>query len=248
MKIYVIWIILFARFLTVCGQVNIAAGGVTSQTLDLDWAGYLWTSDKAVDGCDTAAISANFSSAYTASRCCSCSNGGAGQQTWTVKLTTPSVLSTIVIEGRTDIAIQLTGFTVEIQPVSGDPPIQIYDNAVTGDQVTRPIRIENLATKFPIVIERVNVKRPQGPLTLCEVKVFSGHIYCPIFMKLGQKIHPDDILDKFKNDAGWLKNMAARRVPGGPPSLKELVVLAKIWGPRVPGPPLVSRPEHVDGY
>ncbi|XP_052257828.1 multiple epidermal growth factor-like domains protein 6 [Dreissena polymorpha] len=176
MKIYVIWIILFARFLTVCGQVNIAAGGVTSQTLDLDWAGYLWTSDKAVDGCDTAAISANFSSAYTASRCCSCSNGGAGQQTWTVKLTTPSVLSTIVIEGRTDIAIQLTGFTVEIQPVSGDPPIQIYDNAVTGDQVTRPIRIENLATKFPIVIERVNVKRPQGPLTLCEVKVFSGLI------------------------------------------------------------------------
>jgi len=29
-------------------------------------------------------------------------------------------------------------------------------------------------------------------------------------MKLGQKIHPDNILDEFKNDAGWLKNMAAR--------------------------------------
>jgi hypothetical protein len=37
-----------------------------------------------------------------------------------------------------------------------------------------------------------------------------GHIYCPIFMKLVQKIHPDNILDEFKNDAGWLKNMAAR--------------------------------------
>jgi len=29
-------------------------------------------------------------------------------------------------------------------------------------------------------------------------------------MKLGQKIHPDNILDEFENDAGWLKNMAAR--------------------------------------
>ena len=29
-------------------------------------------------------------------------------------------------------------------------------------------------------------------------------------MKLGQKICPNDILDKFENDAGWLKNMAAR--------------------------------------
>jgi len=27
-------------------------------------------------------------------------------------------------------------------------------------------------------------------------------------MKLGQKIHPNNILDEFKNDAGWLKNMA----------------------------------------
>jgi hypothetical protein len=29
-------------------------------------------------------------------------------------------------------------------------------------------------------------------------------------MKLGQKICPDNILDEFKNDAGWLENMAAR--------------------------------------
>jgi hypothetical protein len=29
-------------------------------------------------------------------------------------------------------------------------------------------------------------------------------------MKLGQKIHPDYILKAVKNDAGWLKNMAAR--------------------------------------
>jgi hypothetical protein len=29
-------------------------------------------------------------------------------------------------------------------------------------------------------------------------------------MKLGQKIHPNDILDELENDAGWLKNMAAR--------------------------------------
>ena len=29
-------------------------------------------------------------------------------------------------------------------------------------------------------------------------------------MKLGQKIHANNILDKFENDAGWLKNMAAR--------------------------------------
>ena len=29
-------------------------------------------------------------------------------------------------------------------------------------------------------------------------------------MKLGQKIHPNNILDAFENDAGWLKNMAAR--------------------------------------
>ncbi|KAH3701447.1 hypothetical protein DPMN_076435 [Dreissena polymorpha] len=73
-----------------------------------------------------------------------------------------------------DITSQLTGFTVEIQPVGGGPPIQIYNNAVAGDTVTRPIRIENLATNFPFVIERVNVKKPQAPLTLCEVKVFSG--------------------------------------------------------------------------
>ncbi|XP_052257824.1 uncharacterized protein LOC127862660 isoform X2 [Dreissena polymorpha] len=163
---------------TCSGQVNIAAGGVTSQTSDLNYAGYLWTSDKAVDGCDTAAISANFSSDYEKSRCCSCSDGGAGQQTWTVKLTTPSVLSTIVIEGRTDITIQLTGFTVEIQPVGGSPPIQIYDNAATGDTVAKPIRIENLATNFPVLIERVNVMKPQAPLTLCEVKVFSDKWSC----------------------------------------------------------------------
>jgi len=29
-------------------------------------------------------------------------------------------------------------------------------------------------------------------------------------MKLGQKIHPDNILVELKNDAGWLKNMADR--------------------------------------
>jgi len=29
-------------------------------------------------------------------------------------------------------------------------------------------------------------------------------------MKLGQEIHPNNILDEFKNDAGWLKNKAAR--------------------------------------
>jgi hypothetical protein len=29
-------------------------------------------------------------------------------------------------------------------------------------------------------------------------------------MKHGQKIHPNNILDEFKNDADWLKNMAAR--------------------------------------
>jgi hypothetical protein len=36
-----------------------------------------------------------------------------------------------------------------------------------------------------------------------------GHIYYPIFMKLGQKIHPNNILEEIENDAGWLKNMAA---------------------------------------
>jgi hypothetical protein len=29
-------------------------------------------------------------------------------------------------------------------------------------------------------------------------------------MKLGQKIHPNNILDEFENDAGLLKNIAAR--------------------------------------
>ena len=29
-------------------------------------------------------------------------------------------------------------------------------------------------------------------------------------MKLGQKITLNNILDEFENDAGWLKNMAAR--------------------------------------
>jgi hypothetical protein len=28
-------------------------------------------------------------------------------------------------------------------------------------------------------------------------------------MKNGQKIHPNNILDEFKHDADWLKNMAA---------------------------------------
>ena len=37
-----------------------------------------------------------------------------------------------------------------------------------------------------------------------------GHIYCPIFMKLGENMCPNDILDKFENGSGWLKNMAAR--------------------------------------
>ena len=35
-------------------------------------------------------------------------------------------------------------------------------------------------------------------------------MYCSIFMKLGQKIQPNNILEKLKNDALWLKNMAAR--------------------------------------
>jgi hypothetical protein len=29
-------------------------------------------------------------------------------------------------------------------------------------------------------------------------------------MKLGQKIHPNNIVDEIKNGAGWLKNMASR--------------------------------------
>ena len=29
-------------------------------------------------------------------------------------------------------------------------------------------------------------------------------------MKLGQKIHPNNILNEFENGSGWLKNMAAR--------------------------------------
>jgi len=37
-----------------------------------------------------------------------------------------------------------------------------------------------------------------------------GHIYCLIFIKLGQKIYFNNILEDFENDAGWLKNMAAR--------------------------------------
>jgi hypothetical protein len=73
-----------------------------------------------------------------------------------------------------DISSQLTGFKVEIQPTGGAPPIQIYDNTVAGDTVTRPIRIENITTNFPFVIERVIVKKPTAPLTLCEVKVFAG--------------------------------------------------------------------------
>jgi len=34
---------------------------------------------------------------------------------------------------------------------------------------------------------------------------------CPIFMKLGQKIYLNDILDAFENGSGWLKSMAAWR-------------------------------------
>ena len=37
-----------------------------------------------------------------------------------------------------------------------------------------------------------------------------GHIYCTTIMKLGQKICPNDKLEKFKKGSGCLKNMAAR--------------------------------------
>ena len=39
---------------------------------------------------------------------------------------------------------------------------------------------------------------------------FRGHIYCLNFMKLGQKIYTNDILDEFENGSGWLKNMSSR--------------------------------------
>ena len=37
-----------------------------------------------------------------------------------------------------------------------------------------------------------------------------GHIYCPIIMKLGQKICPNDILDELTNSSGLFKNMGTR--------------------------------------
>ena len=33
-----------------------------------------------------------------------------------------------------------------------------------------------------------------------------GHIYCPIFMKLGQKICPNDISIEFETGSCWVKN------------------------------------------
>ena len=35
-------------------------------------------------------------------------------------------------------------------------------------------------------------------------------MYCPILMKLGEKICPDDVLDELNNRSGWLKNIDAR--------------------------------------
>ena len=45
---------------------------------------------------------------------------------------------------------------------------------------------------------------------VCRALHSRGHIYCLIFMKLGQNMCPNYILDKFENSSGWMKNIAAR--------------------------------------
>ena len=37
-----------------------------------------------------------------------------------------------------------------------------------------------------------------------------GHISCPIFMKLGQKICPNDTLIQFQTGSCWVKNLVTR--------------------------------------
>lgn len=68
-----------------------------------------------------------------------------------------------------DITTQLEDFKVYVVQQDGFPPFLVYDNSVTGDDVTTPITIPIGGT-----VRSVVVTRPNSPLTLCEVEIYTG--------------------------------------------------------------------------
>jgi len=76
---------------------NVALNGVASQLNALNFFGFLWTADKAIDGCREAANS-------DTTRCCSCSDPFTaplgGVNFWRVDFTTPQSIMRVLIVGR----------------------------------------------------------------------------------------------------------------------------------------------------
>ncbi|XP_045209797.2 uncharacterized protein LOC123561470 [Mercenaria mercenaria] len=152
---------------TAAQPVNIALNQFASQTDTLDFNGYLWEASLAVDGCKPPFPNND----YEGSQCCS-GSFAAGGNTWTVFLPLQYVIDRVIVIGRSDISTQLQDFQLYIRQSSISPEILVYDNS--------GIPYGNGYFDIPITsmlpITQVTVKRPSGPLLLCEIEVF-GAIY-----------------------------------------------------------------------
>lgn len=80
------------RYLFVAG-INVAEGKNATQFTSLNYAGFDWTADKAVDGCVNQDDPDN-------QKCCSASQGVAASNFWRVDLGQAYTVSLIVVYGR----------------------------------------------------------------------------------------------------------------------------------------------------
>ncbi|KAL4229451.1 hypothetical protein ACF0H5_012489 [Mactra antiquata] len=135
---------------------NIALGKPTAQTDTLNFAGYDWSSDLAVDGCKPPMPDND----YENSQCCSGSFAVDNYNEWTVDLLGQYVLDYIVVYGRSDVPQQLEGFTLFIKENQAAAEIPVYDNI--------GVPFENGTFVIPVLysgsVSIVTVRRITGPL------------------------------------------------------------------------------------
>ncbi|XP_052804535.1 uncharacterized protein LOC128234367 [Mya arenaria] len=143
--------------------VNLALGATTSQFDTLEYSGFTWDSDKAVDGC-------TLQDNPETQQCCAASLGTA-ENFWRVDLNTTYRVSRVMVYGRNDgQGIQQTGgFKLHVTDGSGQEE-QVYDNngMVYGNGVFDVRFVER-------DVRAVRITRPDfSVVTLCEVEVYEA--------------------------------------------------------------------------
>ncbi|WAR04083.1 hypothetical protein MAR_019452 [Mya arenaria] len=121
--IYILWLFqLYGKLhYADTAVVNLALGATTSQFDTLEYSGFTWDSDKAVDGC-------TLQDNPETQQCCAASLGTA-ENFWRVDLNTTYRVSRVMVYGRNDgQGIQQTGgFKLHVTDGSGQEE-QVYDN------------------------------------------------------------------------------------------------------------------------